>query len=72
MRFRVEVGDRLRDRGGNDYEVLEERVTWKGNTHSQYTPVQFLCRDIGRDKTRWISHSTMQAMYDNKSLEITT
>lgn len=69
MKLVVEKGTELQDGDGNIYIVLDDRLSINQNTHSQYTNIDYLCRDIGRKKERWVQYSTMNEMFKEGKLK---
>lgn len=68
MKFDVERGNELKDADGNIYVVLDERLSINQNSHSQRTNMDYLCKDIGRKKERWVQYLTMEKMFEEGKL----
>lgn len=69
MKYPVDVNDTLKDGDGNVYLIVDERLSLNQNTHSQRTNIDYLCRDLGRKKERWVQYSTMLGMFKEGKLE---
>jgi len=68
-RFYVCVGDVIEDFDGNVYDILDERKSINQNSHTVATNMDYLCRDKGRGKERWVRDSTMIIMHNEGKLE---
>jgi hypothetical protein len=69
MKYPVEINTKLKDADGNMYLVLNERPSINQSSHSVGVKMDYLCRDLGRAKDRWIQYSTMLGMFQEGKLK---
>jgi len=69
MKYPVDVNDTLQDADGNVYLIVDERPSINQSSHSVGVKMDYLCRDLGRAKERWVQYSTMLGMFKEGKLK---